>query len=119
MGKWEMLLAKVTKKLPKNFLPFFSPHHLIYHSGITLNQFYNLCADIFFHIIWNRNSIISLQIHLNCCINSLQKTFLVNPCKNKAGFIKCLRAFCRCSDTYRWKWMSNRSKETALFRQCS
>ena len=50
----------------------FSPHHFINYTSITLDDFDNLIGHILIHIIWNRNTNVTILIHLNSHIDCLQ-----------------------------------------------
>ena len=92
----------------------FAPYKLINNICIALNNFHHFRTYQFFLIIWNRNTIVSIFSHINCCCHCLQQTLFINTSQNKSCFVQRFRSFCTCSDTYCRKRMSNRSKEAAV-----
>ena len=76
----------------------FSPDHFVYNTGIALDDLDYFGADIFFDVIRNRNSIIPVLVHFNCCIHSLKKRILIDSSQNKTRFVERLRSFRRCTD---------------------
>ena len=70
-----------------------SPYHLINNAGIALNYLYDLIAYILIGIIRHGSSEVAVFIHLDGNIDCLKQPGLVDPRKDKAGFIE--RLVCR------------------------
>ena len=87
------------------------PDHLVNHSGIRLDEFDDLGADVFVSICRHRDAVVAVADHLHCYINSLKQIVFVDAGEDKAAFVESLRALCRCTDADCWERMSNRSKE--------
>lgn len=51
---------------------FFSPHHLIDHAGITLDDLDHLVRNVLIHIIRHWNAVIAVSIHFHSSIHRLQ-----------------------------------------------
>lgn len=41
-------------------LHFFSPHHLVDHTHVALDNLHNFGGDIFIRIVWNRSAVVAV-----------------------------------------------------------
>ena len=53
-------------------LLIFSPHHFIDHASIALDDFHDFIRHVFIHIVRHRNAQITIPVHLDRHIHSLQ-----------------------------------------------
>ena len=100
------------------FLPF-SPDHLIHHTSVALDNLHNLSRYVLIYIIRHRLSVIAINVHLHCCVYSLQQAFFVNACEHKAAFVQRFRALRRGADAHRRERMPHTGEEAAFLRQCT
>ena len=49
----------------------FSPHHLIDHTGVTLDDLNDLIGHVLIHIIRHRNAQVTVLVHLDCNVHGL------------------------------------------------
>lgn len=78
---------RISRLLPALLFLILPPNHLIHNPGITLNQLDHLGTDILLHIIWYRNPLISVKVHLYRNVHRLQKRLLINARQHKTSFI--------------------------------
>ena len=71
----------------------FPPDHLIYDAGVRLDNLHDFRADVLLNVIGNRDTVITVAVHLNRCVNRLEKTLFVDPRYNEASFVKSFRTF--------------------------
>lgn len=95
------------------------PHHLIDNAGVALNDFYNLCGDVFLHIIRDGNAAVAVCVHFNRGIDRLKKACFVDAGQHEAALVQCLWALGGGSDADGGEGMSDRGKEAALLGQGS
>jgi len=74
------------------------PNHLINHTGIALDEFHNLRADVFVGVGRNRDAVVAVLDHLNCYVNCLKKVVLVDAGEDEAAFVEGFRALGRGAD---------------------
>lgn len=86
----------------------FPPNHFIHDSSVALDKLNHFGRHIFIRIIWHRDTIVTINVHLHGCIYGLEQRTLINAGKDKAPFIHCLGAFCRRAYTHCRERMSDR-----------
>ena len=95
----------------------FSPHHLVDHTGIALDDLNDLIGNILIHIIRHGNAQIPVLVHLHSHIDRLQQMVTVDASENKVTLVQCFRALGTGADTDCREGMAYGSKEAALLRQ--
>ena len=98
---------------------FFSPNHLVDHTGVALDEFHNLGADNLIGIVRDGNTIVSVLAHFYRHVYSLKKVVFVDTSQYEAAFIQGFWAFRTGADADGWETMTHTGEETAFLGQCS
>lgn len=98
------------------FRSVLSPHQLIDHTGIALNNLHNLVAHILVHIVRHRDTSTAVPVHLYRSVHRPQKAALINTGENKASLIQSLRPFRTRADSHSWKRASNAREKARSLR---
>ena len=64
------------------------PNHLINHTGVALDQFHDLGADVFVGVGWDRNAVVAVLYHLYSYVNCLEKVVLIDAGEDEAAFVE-------------------------------
>lgn len=55
-----------------------SPHHLVNHAGIALDDLYNLIGHVLIYIIRHRDTKVTVLVHLDSNVHCLQQMIAVD-----------------------------------------
>lgn len=95
----------------------FSPHHLIDHASVALNDFDDLIGHVLIHIIRHRDAQITVLVHLDCHVHGLQQVVAVDAGEDEVTLVQCFWTFGAGADADCRERMAHGSKEAALLRQ--
>ena len=95
-----------------------TPDHLIYNTGVALDELDNLGAD-FLNIVWYRNAIIAILAHCYCCIYTLQESVSIDTREDEAALVECLWTLCAGTDADSCNRFADRGKERAFLWECA
>ena len=95
----------------------FSPHHLIHHAGVTLDNLHHFGRDVFLDVVRHGDADVAVLVHLHGGVHGLEQTVLVNACQDKTALVQGLRALCGGADAHRREGVPHTGEKAALFRQ--
>ena len=70
------------------------PNHLINHSGITLDELYDLGADVLVSVGRYWNAVVTVLDHFYCNVYRLKEVMLIDAGEDEATFVEGLGTFC-------------------------
>ena len=94
-----------------------APDHLVDYAHIRLDNLHNLRADILFHVIRHRNTIVPILIHGHSRIHSLQQTLLIDTCNEETSLIQSFRTLGACTDANSREWVAYGGEEATFLWQ--
>ena len=94
-----------------------SPHHLVHHANIALNDFHDLSRDVLIRIIRNWCAIVTIFNKFYCRIDGLEKSLGVDAGKDETRLVERLGTFGRSTDADCRERMPYTGKERTLLRQ--
>lgn len=96
---------------------FLPPNHLVNHTGVTLDEFHNLGADVFVDIVWHRDAVVFVAYHLYGYIYGLKEVVFVDAGKDEAAFVKGFRSLGAGADADGRERVAYTGKEGTFFGQ--
>ena len=93
------------------------PHHLVYHAGVALDKLHDLGRHILVGIVWHRDAMFAVLIHLHGQVNRLQKTVALDASQHEAGLVQRLGALSGGADAHRRKGAPDAREEAGLLGQ--
>ena len=100
-------------------LHFFPPHHLIHDTHITLDNLHYLGAYVLVHIVWHRDSMLSVLAELYGSIYCLKEALLIDAGNDEITLVNSLGTLGRGADADGREGMAYTGEETALLRECA
>lgn len=92
----------------------FSPHHLVHHANIALNDLHHLGGDIFIHVVGYRCAVVAVLDKFYGRVDRLEQSLGVDAGEDEACLVERLGALGRGTNTDRREWMANTGEERTL-----
>ena len=66
----------------------FSPHHFVDDADVALDDFYHLGADVFVHVIRDRDTVVTLFAEFHCGIYCLKEALGVDAGNDEIALLR-------------------------------
>ena len=92
-----------------------SPDHFINDTGVALDDFHDLGTHVFFDVVGHRDAVITISVHRDGSIDSLQQRLFVNASDKEASLVDCFGAFGTGTNAHSRERVADTREERTFF----